>query len=104
MIFSNFSTRSFSPFLPLLDTTSEKHLHYFADASNFFKASFNLLILFNQLLRLLIRRALGDDDLEHQILIAARDGIIWWVALTLMPVEVACDWLEDEIERRRVSP
>jgi hypothetical protein len=38
------------------------------------------------------------------LLIAAREGIIWWVALTLMPVEVACDWLEDEIERRRVSP
>jgi hypothetical protein len=37
-------------------------------------------------------------------LIAAREGIIWWVTLTLMPVEVALDWLEDEIERRRVSP
>ena len=38
------------------------------------------------------------------LLIAAREGIMWWVALTLMPVEVAFDWLEDEIERRRVSP
>jgi len=38
------------------------------------------------------------------LLIADREGIIWWVALTLMPVEVAFDWLEDEIERRRVSP
>jgi hypothetical protein len=37
-------------------------------------------------------------------LIAAREGMIWWVTLTLMPVEVAFDWLEDEIERRRVSP
>jgi hypothetical protein len=27
-----------------------------------------------------------------------------WVTLTLMPVEVLFDWLEDEIERRRVSP
>jgi hypothetical protein len=33
-------------------------------------------------------------------LIAAREGIIWWVTLTLTPVEVVFDWLEDEIERR----
>lgn len=26
------------------------------------------------------------------------------VTLTLMPVEVFFDWLEDELERRRVSP
>jgi hypothetical protein len=32
-------------------------------------------------------------------LIAAREGIMWWVTLTLMQVEE-----EDEIERRRVSP
>ena len=37
-------------------------------------------------------------------LIAAREGIIWPVTLTLMPVEVVSDCLEDEIERRRVSP
>jgi hypothetical protein len=37
-------------------------------------------------------------------LIAAREGIIWWVTLTLTPVEVVFDWLEDEIERRPVSP
>jgi hypothetical protein len=30
--------------------------------------------------------------------------MIWWVTLTLMPVEVVFDWLEDEIERRRASP
>jgi hypothetical protein len=30
--------------------------------------------------------------------------MIWWVTLTLMPVEVLFDWLEDEIERRQVSP
>jgi hypothetical protein len=36
-------------------------------------------------------------------LIAAREGIIWWVTLTLTPVEVVFDLLEDEIERRRVS-
>jgi hypothetical protein len=35
-------------------------------------------------------------------LIAAREGIIWRVTITLMPVEVVFDWLEDEIERRRV--
>ena len=32
-------------------------------------------------------------------LIAAREGMIWWVTLTLMPVEIVFDWLEDEIER-----
>jgi len=37
-------------------------------------------------------------------LIAARDGIIWWVTLTLTPVEVVFDWQEDEFEQRRVSP
>jgi hypothetical protein len=37
-------------------------------------------------------------------LIAARAGIIWWVTLTLTPVELVFDWLEDEIERRPVSP
>ena len=37
-------------------------------------------------------------------LIATREGIIWWVTLTLMPIEVVFDCLEDEIERRRVSP
>ena len=26
-------------------------------------------------------------------LIAAREGIIWWVTLTLTPVEVVFDWL-----------
>jgi hypothetical protein len=30
--------------------------------------------------------------------------MIWWVTLTLMPAEVVFDWLEDEIEQRRVSP
>src|SRR5258706_2334599 len=33
-------------------------------------------------------------------LIAAREGIICWVTLSLIPVEVVFDWLEDEIERR----
>ena len=37
-------------------------------------------------------------------LMAAREGIICWVTLTLMPVEVVFDRLEDEIEQRRVSP
>jgi hypothetical protein len=37
-------------------------------------------------------------------LIAARERLIVWVTLTLMPVEGLFDWLEDEIERRRVSP
>jgi hypothetical protein len=35
---------------------------------------------------------------------AAREGIICWVTLSLMPVAVVFDRLEDEIERRRVSP
>jgi hypothetical protein len=29
--------------------------------------------------------------------------MIWWVTLTLLPVEVVFDWLEDEIERQQVS-
>jgi hypothetical protein len=29
--------------------------------------------------------------------------MIWWVTLTLMPVELVFDWLEDEIERQQVS-
>jgi hypothetical protein len=29
--------------------------------------------------------------------------MIWWVTLTLLPVEVVFDWLEDEIERQPVS-
>ena len=33
-------------------------------------------------------------------LIAARAGIICWITLSLIPVEVVFDWLEDEIERR----
>jgi hypothetical protein len=37
-------------------------------------------------------------------LIATREGMIWWVTLTLMPAEAVFDWLEDEIERRKVSP
>jgi len=39
-----------------------------------------------------------------RFLIAAREGIICWVTLSLIPVEVVFDWLEDEIERRQVSP
>ncbi|SHJ36766.1 hypothetical protein SAMN05444159_0435 [Bradyrhizobium lablabi] len=37
-------------------------------------------------------------------LIAAREGIIWWVTLTLMPVEIAFGAIEAEIDRRVVSP
>ena len=32
--------------------------------------------------------------------IAAREGIICWATLSLIPVEVVFDWPEDEIERR----
>jgi hypothetical protein len=37
-------------------------------------------------------------------LIAAREGIIWWVTLTLMPVEIVFDTIEAEIDRRKVPP
>ncbi len=37
-------------------------------------------------------------------LIAAREGIIWWVTLTLTPVEIVFDAIEAEIDRRGVSP
>lgn len=33
-------------------------------------------------------------------LIAAREGIICWITLSLILVEVVFDWLEVEIERR----
>jgi len=42
----------------------------------------------------------GDRSAMTPYLIAARAGIICWVTLTLTPVEVVFDWLEDEIERR----
>lgn len=38
------------------------------------------------------------------LLIAAREGIIWWVALYLMPVEIIFDAIEAELERRGVEP
>ncbi len=41
-----------------------------------------------------------DSTAMTPYLIAARAGIICWVTLALMPVEVVFDWLEDEIERR----
>jgi hypothetical protein len=34
------------------------------------------------------------------LLIAAREGIVLWVTLILMPVEVVFGCLQDEIERR----
>ena len=37
-------------------------------------------------------------------LISARVGIIWWVTLTLTPVEIVFDAIEAEIDRRGVSP
>jgi hypothetical protein len=46
----------------------------------------------------------GDSSAMTPYLIATREGIIWWVTLTLIPVEVVFDYLEDEIERRWVSP
>jgi len=42
----------------------------------------------------------GDSSAMTPFLIAAREGIICWVTLSLIPVEVVFDWLEDEIERR----
>jgi len=36
-------------------------------------------------------------------LISTREGMIWRVTLTLMRGEVVFDWLQDEIERRKVS-
>jgi hypothetical protein len=47
-----------------------------------------------------VRTTKGDSSAMTPYLIAARTGIICWVTLTLMPVEVVFDWLEDEIERR----
>ena len=37
-------------------------------------------------------------------LIAAREGIIWWVTLNLMPVKIVFGAIEAEIDRRVVSP
>ena len=36
-------------------------------------------------------------------LIAAREGIIWWVTLAMMPVEIVLDAIEAEIDRRGES-
>ena len=32
--------------------------------------------------------------------IAAREGIIWWVTLTLIPVEIVFDAIEGELDRQ----
>jgi hypothetical protein len=37
-------------------------------------------------------------------LIAARTGIILWITLALVPVEITFDCMEAELERRRVLP
>lgn len=37
-------------------------------------------------------------------LIAAREGMIWWVTLTMIPVEIVFDAIEDELNRRGRSP
>jgi hypothetical protein len=37
-------------------------------------------------------------------LIAAREGMIWWVTLTMIPVEIVFDAIEDELDRRGRSP
>jgi hypothetical protein len=37
-------------------------------------------------------------------LIAARTGIILWVTLALVPVEITFDCLQAELERRRALP
>jgi hypothetical protein len=36
-------------------------------------------------------------------LIAARVGIIWWVTLSLIPVEIVFDAIEGELDRGEVS-
>jgi hypothetical protein len=33
-------------------------------------------------------------------LIAAREGIIWWVTLCLIPVEIVFDAIEGELDRQ----
>jgi hypothetical protein len=37
-------------------------------------------------------------------LIGAREGMIWWVTLTMIPVEIVFDAIEDELDRRRRTP
>jgi hypothetical protein len=36
------------------------------------------------------------------ILIAMRAAIIWWVSVSLMPIEVVYDAIESELQRRDV--
>jgi hypothetical protein len=38
------------------------------------------------------------------MLIATRAAIIWWVAVSLAPIEVVYDAIEAELERRDVAP
>jgi len=45
-----------------------------------------------------------DSSAMTPYLIAARTGIILWVTLALVPVEITFDCLEAELERRRVLP
>ncbi len=45
-----------------------------------------------------------DSSAMTPYLIAARTGIILWVTLALVPVEITFDCLEAEIERRGVLP
>jgi len=45
-----------------------------------------------------------DSSAMTPCLIAARTGIILWVTLALVPVEITFDCLEAEIERRGVLP
>ena len=37
-------------------------------------------------------------------LIAAHEGIIWWVMLTLVPVEIVFNVSEGDLDRPEVSP
>jgi hypothetical protein len=37
-------------------------------------------------------------------LITAREGIVSWVTLTLIPAEIVFDAIEGELDRRGVSP
>ena len=38
------------------------------------------------------------------MLIIMRAAIIWWVRVSLMPIEVVYDAIESELERRDMSP
>jgi hypothetical protein len=68
--------------------TVELTVHHIADAPEF-GSPLNL-------------SASAEEAAMTTILVAMRAAIIWWVSVSLMPIEVVYDAIESELERRDV--